>query len=478
MWRDELNPWLIIRDSESFADLIGNIRYEGHPVLWYFSLALLRKVVDHPIIMQLFHLSLAIASVTIFWLYSPFKYRQKLLFTFGYLPFYEFLLISRNYAYGMLFISTFCAFFPTRKKTYIFLATFLGLMANSNAYSLFISFGLLITLIVELCFDSEHRNEYFSKAKKYDFLLSSIIVIFAYLLAVSIIVPPADSYLHGGLNDGWSIKMDIHHLFKTMGRFFGGYFLIIPSSKKWLDLIVCTLISFFTIIVTAIKLSKKPVPLFFYVFVNLQIITFAYFRFSGVGFRHFGHFYLIFIAALWLESYYQESHILHQKFKFLIKPFKFAQKWQHIILMVTLYAQFFGGIYGFTRDLVVPYSASHQTSEYIRKSNLDNEFIVASRDANMAALSGYLNRKFYYPELQKMGSFTLFKQGRENVDHAEVIRQVNLLLENDKYNNKVLMILHRELELKPDNLKIIPIKYFEKAWIDTERFYLYWAQKP
>jgi hypothetical protein len=96
----------------------------------------------------------------------------------------------------------------------------------------------------------------------------------------------------------------------------------------------------------------------------------------------------------------------------------------------------------------------------------------------MAALSGYLNRKFYYPELQKMGSFTLFKQGRENVDHAEVIRQVNLLLENDKYNNKVLMILHRELELKPDNLKIIPIKYFEKAWIDTERFYLYWVQKP
>ena len=31
MWRDELNVWLIVRDSQSLFELFHNIHYEGHP---------------------------------------------------------------------------------------------------------------------------------------------------------------------------------------------------------------------------------------------------------------------------------------------------------------------------------------------------------------------------------------------------------------------------------------------------------------
>ncbi|MGM3305076.1 hypothetical protein ACSQ6I_03670 [Anabaena sp. WFMT] len=477
MWRDELNPWLIIRDSESLPDLIGNIRYEGHPVLWYFSLALLRNIADTPIMMQLFHLGLAISSVTIFCLYSPFNYRQKFLFSFGYLPFYEYLLISRNYALGMFFIFAFCAAFPSRKKTYIILAILLGLMANSNAYALFISFTLVLTLIVEFCFDIEHRHQYFRQNKKYDLFISVAIIISCFILAINIITPPADSYLHGGLSNGWSVTLDIRHLLKSIGRLFSGYFLIIPTSKRWLDLIVCTLIALSAIALTLLKLSKKPIPLFFYTLGTLEILMFAYLKFAGSGLRHFGHFYLVFIAALWLESYYQESSFLSNKFLIPQQTLRFSNKWYSIIFMATLYMQFFGGIYGFTRDLVIPYSASRETSQYIRKSQLDQEFIVASRDANMAALSGYLNRKFYYPELQNMGSFTLFKTGRKEVDQAEILKQTSSLLNMQKNLNKILLILHQELKINRNDLKIVPIKNFERAWVDSERYYLYWVQR-
>ncbi len=94
MWRDELNPWLIVRDSESFGNLIANIRYEGHPVLWYFSLALLRKIIDDPLIMQIFHWGITVASVTIFWLYSPFNYQQNFVFFW----IFYFLRISFNFS--------------------------------------------------------------------------------------------------------------------------------------------------------------------------------------------------------------------------------------------------------------------------------------------------------------------------------------------------------------------------------------------
>ncbi|OKH31580.1 hypothetical protein FACHB389_21255, partial [Nostoc calcicola FACHB-389] len=174
MWRDELNPWLIVRDSESFGDLIANIRYEGHPVLWYFSLAILRKIVDNPIIMQLFHWAITVVSVTLFCLYSPFKYQQKFLFCFGYFTFYEYLLISRNYAFSVLFVFAFCTIFSSRKITYAYLAILLGLLANSSAYGLLVSFSLALTLLAEFCFDSEHRKQYFNQSQKYDLFLSTL----------------------------------------------------------------------------------------------------------------------------------------------------------------------------------------------------------------------------------------------------------------------------------------------------------------
>lgn len=475
MWRDELNPWLIVRDSESFADLLESIHYEGHPVLWYFSLALLRNIADTPVVMQLFHLAIATGSVAIFWLYSPFNYRQKLLFTFGFFPFSEYLLISRNYAFSMLFMFAFCAVFPTRKRTYLYLASFLGLLANSNAYGLFISLALSLTLLVELGFDIEQRNQYFIQSKKSDLFLSIVILIFCYLLAIYIITPPADSYLHGGLSNGWLLQLDIRHLLKSIGRLFGGYFLIIPTSKRWLDLIICALIALFMVGLTLIKLSKKPFALFFYIIVNCGILAFSYLRFIG-GARHYGHFYLVLLAALWLGSHYQESRFLiNNKFSLSEKSIKLVNQWHHLALMVIFYIHFCGGIYYFAKDLVVPFSSSRETVNYIQQYKLENEFIVASRDANMAGISGYLNRKLYYPELQEMGSFTLFKKGRQSVEQDEVLRQISLLLKNQANRNKILLILHRELKLSREDLKIMPIKNFERGWVDSERFYLYWV---
>ncbi|UKO96082.1 hypothetical protein [Nostoc sp. UHCC 0870] len=475
MWRDELNPWLIVRDSESFGDLIANIRYEGHPVLWYFSLAFLRKIADNPLIMQIFHLTITIFSVSIFCLYSPFNYQQKFLFTFGYFPFYEYLVISRNYAFSMLFIFTFCAVFSSRKITYFYLAILLGLLANSSAYALFVSFSLSLTLLAEFCFDGEHRQQYFSQSRKHDLFLSAGIIVFSFLLSIYIIIPPVDSYLHGGLDDGWLIKLDIHHLLRSISRLFASYFLIVPK-QKWLDLSICAGIALFIFALTLIKLVKKPFSIFLYIVGNCVILAFTYLRFAGAP-RHFGHFYLILIAALWLGSYYKESSFLINKITMKEKVITLGQKWHYIALVLILYAQFFGGLYGFTRDLIIPFSASRETANYIKKSELQDEFIVASRDANMAAISGYLNRKLYYPELQRMGSFTIFKQGRNPVEQPEILEQINSIFKSEADTKRILLILNKQLNVTANELKIIPIKNFDRAWVDSERYYLYWVHK-
>ena len=88
MWRDELQAWMIARDSSSLIDLYNNLRYEGHPSLWYIFLYAITRFTDNPLAMQLFHLLIASGTIYVFAKFSPFTKLQKILFTFGYFPFY------------------------------------------------------------------------------------------------------------------------------------------------------------------------------------------------------------------------------------------------------------------------------------------------------------------------------------------------------------------------------------------------------
>ncbi len=78
MWRDELNVWLIARDSDSIGELFRNIKYEGHPGLWYLCLYVLNQFTHNPVSMQIFHLLLATGFVYIFVRFSQFTTLQKI----------------------------------------------------------------------------------------------------------------------------------------------------------------------------------------------------------------------------------------------------------------------------------------------------------------------------------------------------------------------------------------------------------------
>ncbi len=483
MWRDEFNTWLIVRDSQSLGEMLGRVKYQGHTALWALCLSFLRNFSQSPVIMQLFHWAIAVLSVTLFWLYSPFTHRQKILFTFGYLPFYQYLLIARPYVLGMLFLFLFCAIFPFRKQSYIPAAIALALMANSSAYGLFIAIALLATLGIEFVFDAEARSQYWQQSSSYDLILSLLIVIASFGFAAYILTPPADSYNHGGL-DAWKLKLDMRRVLRAWGRVFGGYTLMLPEHRRWLDLIVCGLVTLFAVLVFMLKLVRKPLAFCFFTLAYAEILAFSYLRFMGIGPRHFGHFYLVLIAALWLASYLPDSTVVIKRLRLSPQLLKLGHKWHQPVLITILTIQFLAGLYGLPRDLLIPFSASRATANYIRDAGWQDEFIVASRDANMAPISGYLDRQLYYPELQDFGSFTLFGGDRESDDHKdslsheEVLVQVRDLLRSQNQAEKILLILHEPLETSIEALSTQPIEEFTRSWIASERYYLYWATLP
>jgi hypothetical protein len=476
MWRDELNVWLIVRDSQSLSELFHNINYEGHPFVWYICLSILVKITTNPVIMQIFHLCLATVSVYLFTRYSPFNYLQKFLYCLGYIPFYEYLLISRNYAIGLLFCLLFCTIYSSRKQSYFKIAIILFFLANSNAYCLLLAIAFSITLALEYIFQKPLHQTLL--AKKTDVIFSGIIAFVGIIISLLQMIPPQDSTLAGGLS-GVTLNFDFHHLAKTLTRIWNSYIIIlVPGESQKLSLILFAIISLVFIGFFAIFFLKKPIIFFLYTFGTIEILGFTYVKFVGAP-RHYGHLYTLLIVCLWLASYYSTSSLLLKIFPrnlltYILQSIKFTKPYHTTIIMLILYAQMIGGLVAFSRDMIVPFSASREIASYLKteyKNKLNDLFIVGSRDYTMSPISGYINRKIYYPEIKNLGSFVLFTTQRQEVEHTEILNQLKEIIKTNSKN--ILLILNKPLEINYPDLKIVRINEFKKSFNYDEQYYLY-----
>ncbi|MEB3309713.1 MAG: hypothetical protein VKJ02_05725 [Snowella sp.] len=478
MWRDELNGWLIARDSLSLTDFWNNIRYEGHPILWYACLYVLNQITANAIAMQLFHLGLATVAISLFIYFSPFTRLQKLLFVLGYLPIYEYLLISRNYAIGILCLFAFCSLFQTRKKSYLALALILALLANTNAYCLLITIALLLTLSIE--YFSRKFIDIPLKVSQVDALVSLGIVVAGIILSVILLMPPGDSTLQGGA-DQWFFQWDFHRFNQALTRIWNSYILVlVPGDSKPLDVFLFAVISIGILAFTITAFSDYPIVLCFYLLGTGAIVLFTYLKFLGSA-RHYGHLYIILITAFWLRSYYSPSQLIpdfikkylsYPKIKFQLHRWRnWVKRYQVTFLMILLYAQLAAGIVSYSRDIFLPYSASRETANYIKSMDFSKYSLVGSEDFAISPISGYLQAQIYYPESKKLGSFVLFNQQRQIVTDSEVLAQVHdLILQTQK---PVLLILNHKLDASQPNLIIKPIQEFTNSFIGNEVYYLY-----
>jgi hypothetical protein len=470
MWRDEVNGWLIARDSLNFQDFWQNIRYEGHPLLWYGCLWLLNQITPDPLAMQLFHLTLALTAIALFLIYAPFTRLQKTLFVLGYLPLYEYLVISRNYALGMLGLFAFCTVFPLRRTTYLPLAAALVLMASSNAYALMVSFCLAIALMGEWLFQKSLNSEL--NAPVWNRGLSLLIFILAVGLSILMLVPPGDSTLQGGA-DQWFFQWDFHRFNQAISRIWNSYILIlVPADARPLDVSLFSIFSLIILLIFGVYFSDYPVILGFYLLASGGILSFTYLKFLGSA-RHYGHLYLILITAYWLKHYYSPLPLITTKSKHIWQTlYHWSQRLAPIFLMVILTSQLIAGLVGYIRVLTLPYSASRATADYLKSNGLDQFTLVGSEDFAVSPISGYINAPIYYPESQKKGSFVLFNQGRTIVDDKTTLEQINKGLKS-YFKSPVILVLNHPLDSDYPTLKITPLKEFRRSFIGNEQYYLY-----
>jgi len=295
-WRDELQAWMIVRDSASMADLLHNSRYEGHPSLWFLLLFGLKQIAPGLAAMKVLHLAIAAAGAWLILRFSPFSLLRRALLVFGYFFLYEYTVIVRNYAVGVLCVLAACALFPRRASRGAFLLIALAVagMMLSNLYSFFLGLAFALLLFAdEWCrpgrFDPRRLPGY------------AVMAAGALLFLVDT-QPPADY----GYWPTWRTGLAIRPLAELFAR--AGYvFFPVPSPElhfwntvfypnAWLQAavgigMVAAAVRFF---------PRKPLSRWFLGFVAAELLLFSYVKFPG-SFRHNGHLFIAFVAMCWIE---------------------------------------------------------------------------------------------------------------------------------------------------------------------------------
>ena len=148
-WRDEVRALSIATATPSLSALFAELRYEGHPLLWYLLLRTAEAVASTPLVLPFVSVAVGASAVLLFLRQAPYGRVMKLLFTFGLVPVYEYTVMARNYGISMLALFGWALAWRTRHARPWLVGLTLALLANTNVHSALIAGTILLGWLLD-----------------------------------------------------------------------------------------------------------------------------------------------------------------------------------------------------------------------------------------------------------------------------------------------------------------------------------------
>ena len=474
-WRDEVHAWDIAKDSQSLSQFVYYMRQsEGAPYLWHFILFLVSHFISSNIeVMKVIHLTFSTAAAFLFLKFAPFNKLVRVLFVFGYFSFFEYSIISRNYALGILLIFIFCILYKNKFKNILFLSITLFFMGACNIYSFFISVSFMLLLLIDFI---KQRNNEFKKVNKISLSFSIVIALSEIVLVYWQI---GGQFLSNFIQNQTLKTIFLGYLpkLKLVPNVLLSSYIPIPviNLNFWntnllvnllskTNIIVTALIALIFVIISVLLLNRKLKVIFL---VNLFVILNFMILFYFGSMRHWGHIFIIFFACLWLSKNEEEQPSFY--------TLKSRKLLLNIFIIILLACSLVGLVTAFYYDYRFPFSNGKNVAQYLKKNfDINNTVIIGYKNYTTETIAGYLGKDFYYPEEQKFSKiFNMIT--RQQVSPNNVLSDaIKLKLQN--LNKEILIINDKGSELPKDllydsNFKLN--KDFSNAIVSDENYTLF-----
>jgi hypothetical protein len=458
MWRDEIRTWQVCSQCASLSQLWQATRYEGVPMLWYGIVYLLTRITVYPQSMQIVHALIATAVVYVFARSAPFSRTTKTLFAFGYFPFFEYGVITRNYSLVFLLVLIACALICATRINLIALTIVLFLLTQVSIWGAGFAGVLWLTALL--------RNRSAGLA------VTAAIVLAGIGLCIFESLPgPGPSFV----GTGWQTP-GATEIVDTITTIYRGLMPVpeisphfwntnildpLPSVELVLGLILGVGVIFL--------LLHRPMALTLFVLGAAGLLGFSATRFSGAV-RHQGQLFILLVAAFWMAEAFVDSCRWHSAVRRIFF---------NSLLAINLLA----GIGAAIGGCVLPFSATKQTADYIAAHFDDRVPLFGMKDWCVSPITAYLHRPIYFPEMRKFAYYnTQNTPERYLVDRNDVIDQIAtlasagdvvfILSSGEKFVDHETMIQVRSHQA----LRVKPVAQFDRSVVADESQTIYLVQ--
>jgi hypothetical protein len=490
MWRDEIQAWLLARDSTSIFDLFAHLKYEGHPGLWHLCLMPLTRITHSPVIMQMFHLVITGVAVYLFVRYAPFNWLQKLLFCFGYFVIYEYAIVARNYALGLLLVTVFCVLFRERYRRFIWVGCVLFLLAHTSVHALILTIAIGFVLCCEYSFGGRFlrplNQEIATVGDKRPIWIGFALIGIGVTTAVLQLNPPPDTGFAVAWNFNYETKR-VTDIVKLISRaylpiprpvlgFWGSNLLTTYSFFQTIQVPLCYFLMFFSVLL----FLRRPTALLTYLISTFGLLTFFYVKYQG-SIRHHGFLFLTFLMCCWI---YRDCPAINlgkaerqDTDSTIDRVLNMAGT---VLVTLLLICHAIGGVIAIRMEHRYVFSYGKLTAEYIKSQGMQNHPMVGESDFAASTVVGYLEKpqQIYYPRGSRLGSFVRWDKARTHEAPNPLVIEAAKTL-SVQTAQEVLIILNRALgtELREQH-NLTFLTKFTGSVIGDEGFYLYLMPAP
>lgn len=460
MWRDEWQTWLTARDSAGLGDLITNTRYDGHPMFWMLLVWLLSKVTTAPWAMQVLHALIAAAGSFVLLRYAPFPRWVRALAVLGYFPFFEYAVISRNYALGLLFAGVACALLVSQRARPRLLGSVLFLLAWTSALATLLAIALLAVVATELV----KQDRLPALARRREALTAFAVGSIGIACAIVDGLPSADS----GFATAWRWQWDASLALRAAAAAYRG---LLPLPQPGLHFWNSNLLDEFGrweavlgaagvgLVVWLLRTARARL---YWLCAVVLLAGFSYVKLVGET-RHQGFYFLALGVSCWLDGR-RSAHLLRTL------RTRFAQGLSAIFLGVHVLI----ALYASAMDLRHPFSASLEVARWLRAHDLARLPIVGETDTQVSPLAGLLDEPLFYVRGERWGTFIIYDRARAPTpDRAAIVAAVDQVAAERR--SAVLLVLSRMAELEPLPAGWRRLEAFPDSISPTETYAVYLA---
>jgi hypothetical protein len=466
-----MHCWIVGRNARGLWDVLTGIRrYDGHPFLWYYLLHLVSRVSRAPAALHATTIVIATLSSYLWLRHAPLPRLLRIPLLGGYLFFYEYSVLSRSYALGLLFLFLFCRFYRRSVRRIPFLAFLLVALLLTSAYGALLAVALALVLfgygLVDV-FEAPAKGE--SRLKTAAYVVAGMVLFNLGAQLFWFTSPPPDDGFFAipgmlGTSPPWS-KLASFYWSANLPRYnpgnglwpvtaaVGDSFDGLASCLPWLGL------GLFAAWLVALR--KVALVAIAYACGVLAIALFQHYVYAG-ALRHYGHYFVLTLACLWLHE--------KQRSPLIRDAAGTSPKLLRALWAVTLLPQIITGAQAVKAEIQLPFSGSVQAATYLRSHGLEDAPLVGSFDHAVSAVTGYLDRPFRSAESGEMATSVVFHNRRWRGAPLPLIFEI-ALLEARKSGRPAILILNRDLgDYRRGDADIQPLYVTDAPIVADERF--------